>query len=108
MTVDLQQIRDRVSLLSSRYFRHVNCPTYLDNREVTMSIRVSRALPRVQKVPPLKSQDNELWRQLCERAANEQDPTKLIALATEICRLWDEKFKQPERKSPRRDIGSPL
>jgi hypothetical protein len=65
-----------------------------------MSIRVSRALPRVQKVPPLKSQDNELWRQLCERAANEQDPTKLMALATAICRLWDEKFKQPVRKSP--------
>jgi hypothetical protein len=56
----------------------------------------------------LKSQDNELWRQLCERAANEQDPTKLMALATEICRLWDEKFKQPERKSPGRDIASRL
>ena len=72
-----------------------------------MSIRVSRALPRVQKVPPLKSQDNELWRQLCERAANEPDPMKLMGLASEICRLLDQKFEQTERKS-RREVANRL
>jgi len=63
------------------------------------------APPAAQKCPPLKIRDSELWRQLCERAANEQDPTKLMGLATEICRLLDEKFEPTERKS-RRDIAS--
>jgi hypothetical protein len=52
----------------------------------------------------LKSQNNELWRQLCERAATEQDPTKLIGLVNEISRLLDEKFKRTER-NPRHDTG---
>jgi len=72
-----------------------------------MSIRVSHALPPVQRCPRLKSQDNELWRQLCERAANEQDPTKLMGLANEICRLLDQKFEQTERKS-RREVANRL
>ena len=53
----------------------------------------------------MKSQDKDLWRQLCERAANEQDTMKLMGLANEICRLFDQKLEQTERKS-RRDIGS--
>jgi hypothetical protein len=52
----------------------------------------------------LKSQDNEVWQQLCRRAATEQDPTKLMGLVSEICRLLDEKFKWTER-NPRRDTG---
>jgi len=46
----------------------------------------------------MKSQDKELWQQLCKQAANEQDPTKLMGLANEICRLLDEKFERTERK----------
>jgi hypothetical protein len=45
-----------------------------------------------------------VWQQLCERAATEQDPTKLMGLVNEICRLLDEKFKWTER-NPRRDTG---
>ena len=55
----------------------------------------------------MKSQDKELWRQLCERAANEQDPMKLMGLANEICRLLHQKFEQTERKS-RREVASRL
>ena len=35
--------------------------------------------------------DKERWRQLCEQAANEQDPKKLMDLAREIIRILDEK-----------------
>lgn len=35
--------------------------------------------------------DNEDWMKLCEQAAVEQDPDKLVALAREICRLLDER-----------------
>ena len=33
----------------------------------------------------------ELWQQLCQQAAVEQDPEKLLALAEEINRLLNEK-----------------
>ena len=33
----------------------------------------------------------ELWRKLCEQAAVEQDPDRLIKLTEEITRLLDEK-----------------
>lgn len=36
-------------------------------------------------------QDNEKWMQLCEMAAVEQDPNKLLALVTEINRLLTER-----------------
>jgi hypothetical protein len=36
----------------------------------------------------------ELWMKLCEKAAVEQDPEKLVALAQEICRLLDEREKR--------------
>lgn len=36
-------------------------------------------------------QSKEEWLRLCEQAAVEQDPEKLIALAREICRLLDER-----------------
>jgi hypothetical protein len=47
------------------------------------------------------SLDNQLSRQLCERAANKQDPMKLTGLANEICCLLHQKFEQTERKSSR-------
>jgi hypothetical protein len=55
----------------------------------------------------LKSQDKDLWQQLCEQAANEQDTMRLMELADEICRLLDQKFEQTERKS-RREIANRL
>jgi hypothetical protein len=42
-------------------------------------------------------QHNEEWMRLCEKAAVEQDPDKLVALAQEICRLLDEKEKRLKR-----------
>lgn len=36
----------------------------------------------------------ELWMELAELAANEQDPDKLVALTDEIIRLLDEKQKR--------------
>jgi len=35
--------------------------------------------------------DKEKWMELCERAAEEQDPDKLMALVKEIDRLLQEK-----------------
>ena len=39
----------------------------------------------------MKGQTGELWRQLCEQAAVEQDPRKLLELTQEINRLLTEK-----------------
>lgn len=39
----------------------------------------------------MQGENGERWRQLCEQAAIEQDPDKLIQLAHEITRLLDEK-----------------
>ena len=39
----------------------------------------------------MKGEKGELWRKLCEQAAVEQDPDKLLQLAREINRLLDEK-----------------
>ena len=36
-------------------------------------------------------QSDELWQSLCEQAAKEGDPEKLLELAKEISRLLDEK-----------------
>jgi hypothetical protein len=33
----------------------------------------------------------EEWMKLCEQAASERDPEKLMALTQEICRLLDER-----------------
>jgi hypothetical protein len=38
-----------------------------------------------------KDKKVETWMELCELAAREQDPEKLIALTSEIIRLLDEK-----------------
>lgn len=38
-------------------------------------------------------QNNQDWMTLCEQAAVEQDPDKLVVLAQEICRLLDEREK---------------
>ncbi|HUB02788.1 MAG TPA: hypothetical protein VL983_08880 [Terriglobales bacterium] len=36
-------------------------------------------------------QHKEEWLKLCEQAAVEQDPEKLVALTREICRLLEER-----------------
>lgn len=36
-------------------------------------------------------QRKEAWLKLCEQAAVEQDPEKLLALTREICRLLEER-----------------
>ncbi|HLV88930.1 MAG TPA: hypothetical protein VKV39_18230 [Candidatus Sulfotelmatobacter sp.] len=41
----------------------------------------------------IDEEGKEEWMQLCEQAAVEQDPEKLVALTREICRLLDEKEK---------------
>jgi len=41
--------------------------------------------------------DKEYWRQLCEQAANEQDPDKLLELAKEIVRILDVKEERLKR-----------
>ena len=39
----------------------------------------------------MQGETGERWKQLCERAAIEQDADKLLELAQEISRLLDEK-----------------
>jgi hypothetical protein len=39
----------------------------------------------------MKGEKREQWMSLCEQAAEEQDPEKLMALVNEITRLLDEK-----------------
>jgi hypothetical protein len=40
----------------------------------------------------------EEWMKLCEQAAGEQDPEKLMDLTREICRLLDEKEKELKQR----------
>lgn len=39
----------------------------------------------------MQGQSGERWRELCEQAAVEQDPDRLLELTKEITRLLDEK-----------------
>jgi hypothetical protein len=43
-------------------------------------------------------ENKERWRELCERAAIEQDPKKLVELTTEIYRLLEEKRRRLQRE----------
>jgi hypothetical protein len=45
-------------------------------------------------------QNKEKWRELCERAAVEQNSAKLVALVNEINRLLDEKQTRLDSKAP--------
>ena len=53
----------------------------------------------------MKGQKKEIWMQLCERAASEQDPDKLMELVREINRLLEEKERRLKNtpRSPKRD-----
>jgi len=46
----------------------------------------------------MKGQVKEAWMQLCELAAHEQDPEKLLALVKEINRLLEEKERRLANK----------
>jgi hypothetical protein len=46
------------------------------------------------EVHSLKGQKKEIWMQLCERAAGEQDPDKLMELVKEINQLLEEKERR--------------
>lgn len=52
--------------------------------------------------------DKEKWMELCERAAEEQDPDKLMALVKEIDRLLQEKEDRlAVLRKPNREIEPP-
>jgi hypothetical protein len=40
----------------------------------------------------------ERWRELCEQAAKEQDPSRLLSLIKQIVQLLDEKEPGPTKK----------
>jgi hypothetical protein len=42
----------------------------------------------------------EQWLQLCEQAAAEQDPERLLKLVDEISRMLDEKNRRLQQSSP--------
>ena len=42
----------------------------------------------------MQGEKRERWMQLCEQAANEQDPVKLLQLVDEINRLLEEKERR--------------
>jgi hypothetical protein len=42
-------------------------------------------------LPPMRDQNRERWKELCEQAASEQDPEKLLELTAETDRLLSEK-----------------
>jgi len=46
----------------------------------------------------LRGERKEYWMQLCEQAANEQDPDKLMELVKEINRLLEEKEQRLQRE----------
>jgi hypothetical protein len=47
----------------------------------------------------MKDETKERWQELCEQAANEQDPAKMLTLVAEINRLLEEKQRRLEKKS---------
>jgi hypothetical protein len=54
----------------------------------------------------LKGEKKEIWMQLCERAATEQDPDKLMELVKEINRLLEEKERRLKADSKERERRS--
>jgi hypothetical protein len=46
----------------------------------------------------MQGPNKELWKQLCERAATEQDPDRLLKLAQEIDRLLIEKEERLKKQ----------
>lgn len=56
--------------------------------------------PRVSQIGgPMKGQTKEHWMELCEQAATEQDPERLLQLINEINRMLDQKQERLNRGS---------
>lgn len=51
----------------------------------------------------MNEQTKERWLQLCEQAAVEQDPERLLKLVNEISRILDEKNQRVQQCSPPRE-----
>ena len=50
-----------------------------------------------QERPKVKSQTKKPWQELCEQAAIEQDPQRLMELVGEISQLLDQQMKLPQK-----------
>lgn len=46
----------------------------------------------------MQGEKGERWRVLCEKAATEQDPNKLMVLVEEITKLLDEKTRRLQQQ----------
>jgi hypothetical protein len=51
----------------------------------------------------MKGENKEHWKLLCERAAVEQDPERLMELIHEINRMLDDKERRLQRERPAAD-----
>ncbi len=73
-----------------------------------MSMQDSLAIPHWEKLL-IMVKSEERWRQLCAKAAVEQDPQKLMDLVKEISRLLDEKQSrnQVEHEDPEQKDSDP-
>jgi hypothetical protein len=62
---------------------------------------------RCSEVPVVKGETRERWQHLCELAADEQDPEKLLELVKEINRLLEAKEARLQmlRKAPLEEKG---
>jgi hypothetical protein len=48
----------------------------------------------------MQGKARERWQELCEQAANEQDPKKILELVEEINRLLELKYQGLSREAP--------
>jgi hypothetical protein len=55
----------------------------------------------------MEGKDAQRWRMLCEQAAKEQDPQKLMELVAEIDRLLAEKQTRLDQKNQKNEDGQP-
>jgi hypothetical protein len=46
----------------------------------------------------MQGKTRERWEELCEQAANEQDPARMLEIVAEINRLLDAKYDRVSRK----------
>ncbi len=46
----------------------------------------------------MQGKTRERWEELCEQAANEQDPAKMLEIVAEINRLLDAKYDRINQK----------
>ena len=50
----------------------------------------------------MQDKTRERWQELCEQAANEQDPTKVLEIVEEINRLLEAKYSSLNPDAPRK------